>query len=86
MADSKCLMCTDGKVDAAIGLKGQGYKPNLSSYILLFLARHSQLGVGSNPTVSWRTSPKRFSMRATYVIKLSKAYKASSNVLKEIFN
>ena len=34
--------------------------------------------------VDQRTSPKRFSTRVTYVIKLSKAYKASSNVLKEM--
>ena len=27
MADNKCLMCTDRKVVAAIGLKGQGYRP-----------------------------------------------------------
>ena len=86
MADSKCLMCTDGKVVDAVGLKGQGYRPNFSSYILLFLVLHSQLGVCSNPTVSWRISPERFSVRVTYVIKLSKAYKASSNVLKEILN
>ena len=32
--------------------------------------------------VVWRTSPERFSMRVTYVIKLPKAYKASSNGLK----
>ena len=55
-----------------------------SSQFSRFLALHSRLGVCSNPTVSWWTSPKRFSKRVTYVIKLSKAYKASSNVLKEI--
>ena len=38
----------------------------------------------SNNNNKRRTSPKKFSMRVTYVIKLSKAYKASSNALKEI--
>ena len=42
------------------------------------VALHSRLGV------SRRISPKKFSTRVTYVIKLSKAYKTSSNVLKEI--
>ena len=27
MAENKCLMCTDRKVVAAMGLKGQGYRP-----------------------------------------------------------
>ena len=60
---------------------------HINKKIFFFLALHSQFGVCSNPTVSWRTSLKMFSMRVTYVIKLSKAYvsyKASSNVLKEI--
>ena len=83
MADNKCLMCIDKKVVAAIGLKGQGYRPNFFLLHTTFLALHSQLGVCSNLTVSWQTSPKMFSTRVTYVIKLSKAYKASSNVLKE---
>ena len=38
----------------------------------------------SNNNNKRRTSPKKFSMRVTYVIKLSKADKASSNGLKEI--
>ena len=36
MADNKCFTCTDRKVVAATGLKGQGYRPNFSSDILIF--------------------------------------------------
>ena len=36
--------------------------------------------------LSRQASPKKGSVRGTYVIKLSKAYKTSSNVLKEIVN
>ena len=57
------------------------------NHIILEVERRVREGVKSwcsNPTVSWRTSPKTFSTSVTYVIKLSKAYKASSNVLKEI--
>ena len=44
----------------------------------------SSFKVSNNNNNKRRTSPRKFSMRVTRVIKLSKDDKASSNVLKEI--
>ena len=53
----------------------------LSQFFLLHTFWHCTASLGCAPIrLSWQTSPKKFLMRVTYVIKLSKAYKAPSNV------
>ena len=44
-------MCTDRRVVADIGLKGQGYRPNHSSYILIFGAAQPAWSVVQSDSV-----------------------------------
>ena len=84
MADNECLMCSDRTVVAAICLKGQGHRP-------LFFVLHTKFwrcttGLECAPIrlCHGGPAPKSFQRRSHMWSNCPKAYKASSNVLKEI--
>ena len=83
LKDKLYVLCGN-MTSQSIGPKGQGYRPNFSSYILIFWCCTAGLECAPIQLCRGGPAPQKFSMRATYVIKLSKAYKASNNVLKEI--
>ena len=74
------MMCNKGYTEEVVICK---LLPHLCAPQCIFGAAQPAWSVLQSDCVM-ADQPKKFSTRVTYVIKLSKAYKASSNVLKEI--